>query len=69
MKRVRFELEERERRRIRRLIAPELSFLRGQSLACACEDIGFSPCGACEDKESIKAIDAATRAPRKAKKA
>ena len=51
----------RERRRIRRLIAPHMKVLRGW--------LGTKPCNDpdCETCPAIRAIDAATLAPKKAR--
>jgi len=61
----RFELEERERRRIRRLIAPHLAairsteeYLRRHGHVIAAEEL----------VEPIRSIDAATRPPKKARR-
>lgn len=51
----RFELEERERRRIRRLIAPHMSVLMDYD-------------GTQSITAIVRAIDAATRAPKKGKR-
>ena len=51
----------RERRRIRRLIAPHLKALRGWLGTKPCN---YPGCGTCP---AVRAIDAATRAPKKAR--
>jgi len=63
----------RERRRIRRLIAPHLAYLHGQwkktNCVCRFNPIvgGPVPCDTCKTDDAIHAIDAATRAPKKAR--
>jgi len=53
---------DRERRRIRPLIAPHLRIVLG--LVGPCHDEPFTDCPACH----LKAIDAATRAPKRGKR-
>jgi len=61
----RFELEKRERRRIRRLIAPHLAAIRSTEQYLVRLGSGIA---ASELAGPILAIDAATRAPKKASK-